>query len=164
MPPGAEVHWGEIGVDFFSFSSTPWWQMRRACQCQFDLCIRTNMGQTETSSTVDPSRVFFLFHCLCTLFFSKLSSAGLCVSVAPQPALCVCACVWKCTFVWWDVTSAFILPLDVVFHNAPPLARCGVLFHLSSSSLLPSFFFSSLPLLALTGGRKVCEGMKGTRF
>lgn len=62
------------------------------------------MGQNETSNTVASScLLFLLFYSFCTFFFSKLSSAGLCVSAAPQSGCvhayvraCVCVCVYIC--------------------------------------------------------------------
>ena len=83
--------------------------MRWAPQSLFDLCVRTNMGQNETSNTVASSCLFFflLFHSLCTFFFSKLSSVGLRVSGAPQPGcgyVCVCVALRDET---WQAPSSF---------------------------------------------------------
>lgn len=74
--------------------------MRLAPQRLFDLCVRTNMGQNETSNTVASSCLLFflLFHSLCTFFFSKLSSAGLRVSLLRHSQV-VCVSTRVCVYV-----------------------------------------------------------------
>lgn len=149
--------------------------MRRAPQRLFDLCVRTNMGQNETSNTVASSRLFFflLFHSLCTFFFSKLSSAGLRVSAAPQPG---CVCLHMCACVCAMRRDKRLHP--PLRHRIPQRSATRSVwraFHLSSTRsflllllLLPLLLLFlpllALRLLALTGGRKANGGMKGTRF
>ena len=147
--------------------------MRRAPQRLFDLCVRTNMGQNETSNTVASSCLFFflLFHSLCTFFFSKLGSAGLCLCCTTA-RLCVCLSVCVCAYVC-------VMRRDKRLH--PPLRRripqrsatrsVWRAFHLSSPRsfliLLLLLFFSLRALLLSRSHRckkKARGGMKGTRF
>lgn len=116
MPPAVCV-FGWICLDIFSNALS--WQMRWAPQRLFDLCVRTNMGQNETSNTVASSCLLFflLFHSLCTFFFSKLSSAGLCVSAAPHSGR---VCVWVCESV---CVCVYICAMRHDKRLHPPLRR-----------------------------------------
>lgn len=141
--------------------------MRRAPQRLSDLCVRTNMGQNETSNTVASSCLFFflLFHSLCTFFFSKLGSAGLRVSAAPQPG-CVCLHMCACAYVCAMRRDKRLHP--PLRHRIPQRSAIRSVwraFHLSSTRsflllllLLPLLLLFlpllALRLLALTGWKK----------
>lgn len=136
MPPGVCAF---VWICSDMFSNTPLWQQHWAPQRLFDLCVRTNMGQNETSNTVASSRLFFFFILFALSSFQSSAQRDRVSLLRHSQVVYVCAASRDET--WQSPSSSPQTQRSTTLRHSLCVARFSSFLH----PFLPSFssFFSS---------------------